>query len=124
MSKLFLYRVGAFVTDLVLTSIILIPIFLISQLVLMPEASQMIFGICIVGVFSLKDNYSLQGSFGKRLWGLKLCFYSKKNSKKHNLKRFARNLPLIFWPIEGLVCLLNKGKRIGDYIAQTSVQFV
>lgn len=39
------------------------------------------------------------------------------------LRCMVRNIPLLFWPMEGIAVLLNPKKRVGDYLAGTQVEY-
>ncbi len=72
-------------------------------------------------LYLAKDNY--KGiSFGKWVMGI---IVRDENSKIHSpshLNLFARNLPLIIWPIEFIAILFSKNKqRLGDKLGKTLV---
>lgn len=57
-------------------------------------------------------------SIGKRISNLQVIDI-KSNLPASPVKCFVRNLPILIWPIEGLVVLINPSRRIGDLIAGT-----
>ncbi|WP_424494191.1 RDD family protein [Salinimicrobium sp. GXAS 041] len=68
-----------------------------------------------------KDNY--KGiSFGKWVMGIVGRDENYKIHSPSHLKLFARNLPLIIWPVEFIAILFSKNKqRLGDKLGKTLV---
>lgn len=63
--------------------------------------------------------------FGRRSLGKLICGLSIKNSETGETASFCklilRNITYVIVQIEGIVVLVNKGKRLGDLIAKTQV---
>jgi uncharacterized RDD family membrane protein YckC len=81
--------------------------------------------IPLVGVsgfifFASKDAFKGAG-LGKLLMGIRVVNHS--DTPASPVSTLLRNLPLIAWPIETLVMVLNSSKRrLGDYLAKTQVK--
>jgi uncharacterized RDD family membrane protein YckC len=59
-------------------------------------------------------------SIGKRI--MKMQVVDKKDHNITNpIKSVLRNITLGFWPVEFIFILINPARRIGDYIASTTV---
>ena len=72
-------------------------------------------------LFFCRDLYDKKGSFGKIKMQLTLKFNEDMAIDKIKYYKVVRNLTLIVWPLEAFVALVNKGKRIGDLLANTEV---
>lgn len=63
--------------------------------------------------------------FGRRSLGKLICGLRIQNSKTGEKASFGsliiRNITYIIVQVEGVFVLVNKGKRLGDYIAKTQV---
>lgn len=63
--------------------------------------------------------------FGRRSLGKLICGLKIQNSETGEKASFGslilRNITYMIVPIEGIVVLVNKGKRLGDFIAKTKV---
>lgn len=119
-------RIGAFITDhLVITIIAMIPFLiyfnkLIKDFNYFYKIFTIIMIIGIVG-YLIKDVF-FGRSIGKLLFGL----YVRRENDIEKIPRIhlllARNLLTLIWPIEFLVMLIdNDGKRLGDKLAKTQV---
>ncbi|MEL7119290.1 MAG: RDD family protein [Bacteroidota bacterium] len=113
-----LFRSFAFMIDLMIGAILGSPFHALGLIFGINELSDM--GVFIGWVYILiKDTITPSGSFSKKLLGLKLI--SQKNDKISYFQSIVRNLFLFAWPLELFISLINKGKRIGDLIANTEV---
>jgi uncharacterized RDD family membrane protein YckC len=71
-------------------------------------------------LFANKDAFKGLG-LGKLLMGIRVVNHS--GAPASPVRTFLRNLPLIAWPIETLILVLNSNKRrAGDYLANTKVK--
>ena len=68
-----------------------------------------------------KDVYFENGSIGKKLLAIRLINSNNENNSVPFYSKIGRNLFLILYPIEFIVLLLNKGRRIGDLLFKTRV---
>ena len=63
--------------------------------------------------------------FGRRSLGKLICGLKIQNSETGDKASFGslilRNITYVIVQIEGIVVLVNKGKRLGDFIANTQV---
>ncbi len=63
--------------------------------------------------------------FGRRSLGKLICGLTIQNSETGEKASFGslilRNVTYVIVQIEGIVVLVNKGKRLGDFIAKTQV---
>jgi uncharacterized RDD family membrane protein YckC len=70
--------------------------------------------------FASKDVFKGAG-LGKLLMGIRV--FNNSDTPASPVSTLLRNLPLIAWPIETLVMVVNSSKRrIGDYLARTQVK--
>lgn len=70
----------------------------------------------------IKDIATKDGSLGKRICGLKLLGNNNNNNNNHiKIISIIRNVFLIIMPLEIIVFLISKGKRIGDLLFKTKV---
>ena len=112
-------RAKAFFIDLSLIAFLVFPFGFIFTIIGWENLVNLLVAIgFILTIF--KDNYSNFGSFGKRRLGLELEFKKKKPRTVAFLKPL-RNLTLFIWPIEVMIVLITKGKRLGDLITASSV---
>lgn len=78
-----------------------------------------IFGILLCIIYVNKDFFRAK-SPAKRIIGFQVL--NNSNGKPASrLSCFIRNLTLIIWPIEILITLFSKQRRLGDLIANTKV---
>ncbi len=63
-----------------------------------------------------KDTFKNQ-SIGKKLMGVYVESTTHKNITIR--QHLIRNLILCLWPLEGVLIVLTKDRRLGDYLAQT-----
>ena len=87
-----------------------------------PEPMGAVFQFAFLGIlilYFLKDSF--QGrSAAKRM--MKLQVVDLKTGMPASAGQcFVRNLPIILWPIEVIMTLVNRQRRMGDYIAGTKV---
>jgi len=76
-------------------------------------------GLIGFAVYFCKD--SIQGrSIAKRIFNLQVVVNST-NQQADPLRCLVRNLLILLWPIEIILCLVNPERRIGDYIAGTKI---
>ena len=73
----------------------------------------------ILGIYLNKDGF-INNSLGKSLLGLRVVGIDT-NHETNGLKCLIRNLPIILWPLEVLMTLINKERRLGDYFARTKI---
>jgi uncharacterized RDD family membrane protein YckC len=71
--------------------------------------------------------YFLKDSFGgrspaKRIMKLQVVDF-KTGMPASPAQCFVRNLPILVWPVEVIMTLVNSQRRIGDYIAGTKVVY-
>ena len=67
----------------------------------------------------LKDTFSIKGSIGKNIFKMRVL---KNDGSELKLGfRVLRNFTLLLMPLEILIALLFKGKRLGDIIFHTEV---
>ncbi|WP_143473635.1 RDD family protein [Flavilitoribacter nigricans] len=113
--KEYIYRALGFIIDLLFAGFIGAIIGISLSLTL---------GFYIAVVFFLsKDLWFQEGSFGKKKLGLKLT--SNVDSRiTAGVNKIIRNITLFIWPIECVFVIINKGRRIGDLIGNTSVQLL
>lgn len=80
------------------------------------------FAIWLAGflIFASKDSFKGLG-LGKLVMGVRV--YNGNNQPAGYIATLIRNLPLLAWPIETLIMVLNSNKRrMGDYLADTQVR--
>ncbi|MCH2083210.1 MAG: hypothetical protein MK226_12530 [Saprospiraceae bacterium] len=123
--KLLTYRVIAIFIDMNLVGIITAPIALVAAFL----DADFILKFTVVSsflLFFLKDLYSKRGSYGKLKMNLCLHVKSSAGRSEQELKYFKvlRNVTLILWPLEVFVALVNNGKRIGDLLGNSRVDFL
>ncbi|SEP89109.1 RDD family protein [Neolewinella agarilytica] len=119
--NLIVRRALALFIDAAIVGMLLSPAaFLISYFSL--ESSGGVF-FTLVGamMFIFKDFYSSDGSVGKKYSGIKLSFNASLDKGETNYCRLIRNLPLFLWPLEGLIAVVNNGKRLGDILGKSKV---
>ena len=73
-----------------------------------------------VALILIKDSYQRTGSIGKNLVGLQLV--DLKGNNLSLVKRLYRNITLLLLPVEVIIAILFKGRRIGDFWAQSIVE--
>jgi len=121
-------RIGAFIVDLYIVSIItIIPSMLLFNNVNVMEniwdfaCSTAITSLIAYILFLFKDIFAGR-SIGKLLFGLYVREYHNKDNKPKYYRLIQRNLLTIIWPVEFIVLLKDKeGRRLGDKIAKTQV---
>ena len=107
-----LKRLSAFFIDYMIICMVIIPP---AVLLSIPNSIVMVVGVSMVWCKDL-----LGMSVGKRLLAIEVvCLQS--NQRPSLWMRFLRNVSLVLWPIEVLVLIGTKEKRIGDMIANTRV---
>jgi uncharacterized RDD family membrane protein YckC len=79
-----------------------------------------IFGIFIFVLYFNKDFFNGK-SIAKRLTGL-IVMKNNDNEVASSLQCFVRNLTIIIWPIEVLISLFSRHRRLGDFIAGTRIE--
>ncbi|HET6252828.1 MAG TPA: RDD family protein [Puia sp.] len=83
------------------------------------SAAQSIYVAFIFSFYFNKDIY-LGQSIGKRM--LRFRVINKRTGEPAGpLRCLARNLPLVFWPLELILAMINVQERLGDYIAGTKL---
>ena len=109
-------RIGGFVIDTITITIVIIIINFIFF-----ESTDKVFNESPVYLgyflFLLKDLYSKNGSIGKKILKLKI---TTKNDKYFIVKKIARNITAILWPLEGISLFITK-RRITDFLFSTDV---
>ena len=80
------------------------------------------FSLYDIFAFSLYFNKDifLGQSIAKRILGFQV-FNNKTGQPAGPLRCLVRNLTILLWPIEVIAALINKERRIGDYIAGTRI---
>jgi uncharacterized RDD family membrane protein YckC len=74
----------------------------------------------IYSLFLCKDLYQGQ-SFGKKKFNLKII--SINNKELSSFKLIIRNLFIVIWPIEIIMCLINPQRRLGDIIVGSKLVY-
>ena len=123
--KLLTYRVIAMFIDMFLVGIITAPIGVLAAFL----DVDFILKFTVVSsflLFFLKDLYSKKGSYGKLKMNLCLRVKLSASKSEQELKYFKvlRNVTLVLWPLEIFVALVNNGKRIGDLLGNSRVDFL
>lgn len=119
--NLIIKRVLAFFIDAAIVGMLLSPAaFLISYFSLEASGGKF-FAMVGAMMFMFKDFYSSDGSVGKKYTGIRLSFDVSLGKEETNYYRLIRNLSLFLWPLEGLVAVINNGKRLGDIVGKSKV---
>ncbi len=97
-------------------------IFLMAHLPPGPAGPGLFFGDSLYDVFAFsfvfnKDIY-LGQSIGKRILRLQVVDV-RTNRPANPLRCLIRNFTILLWPIEVIAALIDKERRIGDYLAGT-----
>jgi uncharacterized RDD family membrane protein YckC len=101
---------------------LMIPLAVINTTVDFSKTAVYAIGSLQIVIFLLKDNYSKEGSLGKKLTGIKIVFDPDVNLHRVFVLKAVRNISLFLWPIELLIMLVNKGKRLGDMLVKSRVE--
>ncbi len=119
--QLFLRRIGAFFIDINICAVILLPVAILGTFVQFDFLSRLgaISGMLLL---MFKDLYHPDGSFGKKMLGLVITIDRDEESEDIRYYKVIRNITLLLWPVEVLVVILNKGRRLGDIMAKSSVE--
>ena len=76
-----------------------------------------LYDVVIFSLFFNKDIF-LGQSIAKRILGFRV-FNNKTGQPAAPLRCLVRNFTILLWPLEVVATLVNKERRIGDYIAGT-----
>jgi uncharacterized RDD family membrane protein YckC len=76
-----------------------------------------LYDVVIFSLFFNKDLF-LGQSIGKRILGFQV-FNNKTGEPAAPLRCLVRNFTCLLWPVEVVATLVNKERRVGDYIAGT-----
>ena len=76
-----------------------------------------LYDVIIFSLYFNKDIF-LGQSIGKRILGFRV-FNNKTGEPAGPLRCLVRNFTLLLWPVEVVAALVDKERRIGDYIAGT-----
>jgi len=126
--KLSTRLVSMLLDHIVMCAITIVPIWIIVFLIMASnntsEPMEPGFQFAFLGIlvlYFLKDSF--QGrSVAKRI--MKLQVVNVKTGMPASTGQcFIRNLPIIIWPVEVIMTLVNRQRRIGDYIAGTKVVY-
>ncbi len=120
--KSFFLRIVSFFIDLMSIGALMIPLAVINTTVDFSKTAVYAIGSLQIVIFLLKDNYSKEGSLGKKLTGIKIVFDPDVNLHRVFVLKAVRNISLFLWPIELLIMLVNKGKRLGDMLVKSRVE--
>lgn len=113
-------RIGAFLIDHFIISFIFIPPYILMEL---NGIETLRFGFFSLPYVALLCKDLFGTSIGKKVMGLKITFdFIPSSSKEKFIKLIVRNIPLLLWPIEGIVIWGGSPKRIGDKLAGTTVE--
>lgn len=89
-----------------------------------PFSSGLAFYAMIFGMSLYFNKDMIQGkSIAKRASKLEVVDI-KTGKVASSLKCLVRNLTIVIWPIEVIVVLISPSRRIGDFIAGTSVEYI
>ena len=80
-----------------------------------------LYDIIVFSLFFNKDLFQGQ-SIGKRILGFQV-FNNKTGEPAAPLRCLVRNFTILLWPVEVVATLVNKERRIGDYIAGTRLGY-
>lgn len=114
-----IHRVLSMLLDhLILSLILLIPIIICLILFSFEESNNIFFFILFI---YLNKDFLNAKSPAKRLLGFQVV--DKETGRKAlEIQCFIRNLTIIFaWPLEVVICYFNPKRRIGDFLANTTV---
>ncbi|HEX9061188.1 MAG TPA: cytochrome c oxidase assembly factor Coa1 family protein [Clostridia bacterium] len=124
--SLMLRRIGAFIIDHILITIIAMIPFMMNFNRLSEDTNYLfeLFPIMmLIGVagYLCKDTFSGR-SIGKLLFGIYVREYEDTDETPKLYKLILRNIPVLIWFVEFIVMLIDKeGRRLGDKIAKTQV---
>ena len=105
-------RCMAFIVDLAIVSM---PVVFVSVALELPNIV-----VISIGVPLMVCRDVLKKSPGRMLFNLQVVHAEDYQSLSIG-KRILRNIFYVIWPIEFFVCLLGKGKRLGDRIVKSEV---
>jgi uncharacterized RDD family membrane protein YckC len=118
-------RLGSMLLDhfimCLVSAVIVIPLFLITFFTqrYFNVQSSWIIGVVVFIIYFNKDFFRGK-SPAKRILGLQVI--SKKDNKPASrIRCFLRNLTIVLWPIEVVITLFSRQRRLGDLIAGTKV---
>lgn len=119
-------RMGAFLTDHILITIVAMVPFMINFNKLVEDTNYIfeIFSIVMfIGIiFYLLKDIIFGRSIGKILFGIYVKDYEDIEKSPPLLNLIIRNILVFIWPIEFIIMLIDKdGRRLGDKIAKTQV---
>ena len=119
-------RLGSMLIDHIIMTVIAaglgIPLMIINFFVLRYFKTDLkwVFGIFIFVIYFNKDFFNGK-SIAKRITGL-IVVKNNGTEVASSLQCFIRNLTIVIWPIEILISLFSRQKRLGDFIAGTRIE--
>ena len=96
------------------------PEYLLYPSVKMLSSAGFLMGLVWLPIYCLFKDCLFGKSLGKLIFGLTIQ-NSETGEKASFGSLILRNVTYVIVQIEGIVVLVNKGKRLGDYIAKTQV---
>jgi uncharacterized RDD family membrane protein YckC len=114
-------RALAFFIDIAIVATIMLPICFVYIYFNLDVSIGLAFGAISFLLSFCKDLFSRKGSIGKKYMGLKLKFDSSISAELLIIYKIIRNIPLVIWPLEVFVAVMNRGTRIGDMIVGSEV---
>lgn len=121
MKNVIFARFFAFLIDITVIALAVMPLAIIS--ILLDYDLQNIGTFIILCLCIFKDLLTKNGSYGKKVMNLKVYFSDGAHDEDKKRLLLLRNLPLLIWPLEMAIGFFNNGKRIGDIVAKTNVDF-
>ena len=122
-------RLSSMLVDHAVMSFTIVPPLIVLKLFIMLFGTAREFGpspvetvaFYFVMLVYLNKDFVNARSFAKRVLGFKVIDRST-GQPASELKCFLRNLTIPFWPVEVLVSLFSKSRRLGDLIANTKLE--
>lgn len=115
--KIILHRILAFIIDMSIGAFIGVILDLLFRFCNIDSDAPFYLSLSYI---LIKDIFTLNGSFGKKLLKLQL---SGVNIEITIFRKVLRNLTTFLWPLELIILLIFK-RRIGDMLFKTEVKYL